>query len=148
MKDDIEIFPCLPENEREVVSILSDANLPTEDLSSKMLKNFLVARKKGGVTAGIIGLEPCGRSGLLRSLVVLPPFRGSGLGKRLVSGIESHARRMGIEKLFLLTMTAADFFPGLGYQVIRRGQAPQAIADTTEFKSLCPESAVCMFKSL
>jgi amino-acid N-acetyltransferase len=50
--------------------------------------------------------------------------------------------------LYLLTMTAADFFLRRGYQVRQRSAAPQPIADTFEFKSACPVSEFCLHKNL
>ena len=97
---------------------------------------------------GAIGVEAHGDVGLLRSLVVHPSHRGQGAGKRLTDEIESFAKRKGIKTLYLLTTTAADFFTHLGYRVIQRAQVPASIAGTEEFKTICPVSAVCLFKNL
>ncbi|MCJ7641717.1 MAG: GNAT family N-acetyltransferase, partial [Desulfobacterales bacterium] len=86
--------------------------------------------------------------GLLRSLVVRPSYRGKGLGKRLTHELESIAQQKSIKTLFLLTTTATEFFPKLGYRVIQRNRAPASIAKTEEFKNICPVSAVCLFKNL
>jgi hypothetical protein len=74
--------------------------------------------------------------------------RGSGLGKQLVYELESFAQRKGIKTIFLLTITARDFFRKLGYEVTHRAYVPASIAETEEFKSICPVSAVCLFKNL
>jgi amino-acid N-acetyltransferase len=50
--------------------------------------------------------------------------------------------------LFLLTTTARDFFAGRRYQAIGRGSVPVALRAAAEFTRLCPDSAVCMTKSL
>ena len=47
-----------------------------------------------------------------------------------------------------LTETAARFFSKLGYQVVGRGEVPQAIRVTREFSNLCPDTAIVMFKPL
>ena len=104
--------------------------------------------EENGATVGAVGVELYGKTGLLRSLVVHPSYRGRGLGKQLTSEIETYARGLGVKTLFLLTMTAADFFPRLGYQPILRSDVPQSIAETFEFKSACPVSAVCLYKNL
>jgi len=62
--------------------------------------------------------------------------------------IERFAQQKSVKTLFLPTTTAAEFFPKLGYQVIQRDRAPASIAKTEEFKSICPVSAVCLFKNL
>lgn len=101
-----------------------------------------------GEVQGGIGLEPVGRAGLLRSLVVHPDARGDGYGTALVRSIERYGRENGIERLYLLTTTATPFFERLGYKQTSRAAVPEAIAETDEFSRLCPDSATCMQKSL
>ncbi len=132
----------------DIMRLLAEAKLPTEDLKMETLKNFLVAREENGTTVGVVGVELYQDAGLLRSLVVHPSCRGRGLGKQLTNEVEAYAREKGVKALFLLTMTAADFFPRLGYQVTQRFNVPQPIAETFEFKSACPASAVCLHKHL
>ena len=96
----------------------------------------------------VCGLECYGADGLLRSLAVDPAYRGRGLGHLLVRRAETEAARQGATALFLLTTTAADFFARLGYESIPRAQAPAAIAQTTQFSSLCPASSAFMRKRL
>jgi amino-acid N-acetyltransferase len=142
----IEIFD---KNDRdEVLRLLSEAKLPVQDLTFDKLKDFLVARREDGSVIGAIGVELHGDAGLLRSLVVHPSHRGKGLGKRLTRQLESFAGRKGIQNLYLLTTTAAEFFPKLGYQSIVRDHVPGPVAKTEEFKNICPVSAVCLFKNL
>ena len=142
------IEPFMETDRDGVIRLLSEANLPTEDLNTQTLQNFLVAKEGNGTTVGAVGVELYGETGLLRSLVVHPSYRGKGLGKQLTIKIEAYAREMGVKTLFLLTMTAADFFPRLGYRQTQRSNVPQLIAETFEFKSACPVSAVCLYKNL
>ena len=135
-------------DKKDILRLLLEENLPTEDINIQTLKNFLVAREGNGATVGAVGVEVRQDAGLLRSLVVQPSYRGGGLGKQLTSEIEAYAREMGVKTLFLLTMTAADFFPRLGYQVTQRSGVPRPIAETFEFKSACAVSAVCLGKNL
>jgi len=135
-------------DEEDILRLLSEAELPTEDLTVDKLKNFLVARREDGSIVGAIGIEAYQDVGLLRSLVVHPHHRGNGLGKLLTNEIEKYAQEKGINTLYLLTTTAIDFFPRLGYQVTQRLSAPERIAGTEEFKNVCPSSAVCFYKSL
>jgi amino-acid N-acetyltransferase len=101
-----------------------------------------------GVVQGVVGLEPAGRSALLRSLAVHPSARGSGYGTALMQAAEAHGRSLGMDALYLLTTTAAAFFQQRGYKPIPRDEAPSAIARTDEFARLCPSTATCMQKSL
>ena len=142
----IEIFT--EGDEKEIIRLLSEADLPTEDLTLDKPKNFLVARGKGGSVIGTIGVEPYQDIGLLRSLVVDPSHRGKGLGKQLVDELPSFGKRKGIKALFLLTIGAAGFFKRLGYEVTQRSLVPAPIAVTEEFKNIAPVSAICLFKNL
>ena len=86
--------------------------------------------------------------GLLRSLAVSAEHRRCGLGIALTRALEENATRAGVTSLVLLTETARDFFEHRGYQVIDRAQAPDAVLMSSEFRTLCPQSAVCLTKRL
>jgi amino-acid N-acetyltransferase len=148
MSNDVKIEAFKRKDEREVFRLLSQADLPVKDLTDDKFKNFLIARAKDGSVIGVIGVEPYQDVGLLRSLVVHPSHREKGLGKHLVYKLESFAQSKGIRVIFLLTITAADFFRKSGYEVTQRDHVPESIAKTEEFKNICPVSAVCLFKNL
>ena len=147
-KEDIKIERFVQGDEKEIVKLLSQAKLPAQDLTLEKLEHFLVAKAKDGSVIGAVGVELYQDVGLLRSLVVHPAYQGKGLGKWLTREVESIAQQRSIKTLFLLTTTATEFFPKLGYQVIQRDRAPMSIAKTEEFKNICPVSAVCLFKAL
>ncbi len=142
----IENFPANAKG--AVLDLLDEAKLPTKDLTKEKMKNFMIAKAKDGSIIGVVGVEIYRGSGLLRSLAVHPAHRGTGLGSLLTRKIESFASRKGIKTLYLLTMTAADFFTKIGYEVTQRDSLPAPIKETEEFKNLCPVSAVCLFKVL
>ncbi|MEQ8234837.1 MAG: arsenic resistance N-acetyltransferase ArsN2 [Gammaproteobacteria bacterium] len=130
-----------------VVELLEQAGLPFSDISEKMLENYFGCGR-GGQLCGTIGLETHDEFGLLRSLAVSPACRGSGCGVALVNALESHAKAEGITSLYLLTETAERFFARLGYTNVSREEVPEPIKTTREFRSLCPETAIVMGKSL
>ncbi|MGB9429174.1 MAG: arsenic resistance N-acetyltransferase ArsN2 [Gammaproteobacteria bacterium] len=131
-----------------VRTLLADAGLPVDDLHDARPSHFLVAREADGAVIGVIGLERYDKAGLLRSLAVQTASHRQGLGAQLTEALERHAGAMGVETLYLLTTTAKHFFAAHGYQYVERGRVPKAIADTAEFKSLCPSTAACMCKRL
>ena len=141
----MEISFATAENENQIKKILAASNLHHRDINPSQLQHFLTV-KDGNDLAGVVGLEPKGNLGLLRSLAVVEPYRGKGLATQLVSKIEKYARTQKIDTLYLLTLTAENFFAKQGYQKTDRESAPPAIQETTEFKSLCPATAVCMKK--
>jgi amino-acid N-acetyltransferase len=128
-------------------ALLRSAELPTEDLHESAGARFWVVRH-GSKLTGAIGLERFGAAGLLRSLVVDPSHRSAGIGVQLVRALESDAAAARVMQLVLLTQTAQSFFERLGYGVIDRALAPEAVRTSSEFRSLCPASAVCMTKTL
>jgi amino-acid N-acetyltransferase len=129
------------------VALLERAGLPTSDLTEAHLAHFFYS---GRPTApdGLIGLELYGSHALLRSLVVAPERRSSGLGSALVDYTEAYAFRAGVQFIFLLTTTAESFFRGRGYALADRLSAPAQIRGTREFADICPESSVFMVKHI
>jgi len=127
-------------------TLLEGAGLPTSDLDSAR-PEFAVVREDGRVIAAG-ALQRFGSSALLRSVVVAEDRRGSGLGQMIVWELELLASATHISRLFLLTQTASEFFTRQGYRVIERSAVPEEVQSSEEFRSLCPNSAVCMAKSL
>jgi amino-acid N-acetyltransferase len=126
--------------------LLERSGLPTSDLESAQ-PEFAVIRQAGQVVAAG-ALQRFRAAALLRSVVVAPECRGSGLGRSIVSELERLAQAAEIKQLVLLTQTAADFFARQGFRTIERSSAPQDIRASEEFRSLCPSSAICMAKDL
>ena len=143
----MKIIPATAQDETALKALLCRCELPSDDISTSHLAHFFVVKDAGQVI-GSVGMEICDEYGLLRSLAVMESFRGHGLGAQLVDQIEKYARTQQTKSFFLLTTTADRFFATKGYQVITRENTPAAIKETTEFKSICPASAVCMFKEL
>lgn len=127
-------------------ALLERSGLPTSDLESAR-PEFAVIRESGRVVAAG-ALQRFGSAALLRSVVVAPDRRRSGLGRTVLTELERLACAAGISQLILLTETAADFFAHHGYRAIERRSAPQDMQGSEEFRSLCPSSAVCMQKRL
>jgi len=127
------------------VRLLEQNNLPTSDLTAST-KLFLL--EEGNDVLGTIALEHEGTEGLLRSLCVSEKSRNTGVGQKLVEFIEDYARQQGVENLYLLTTTAANFFSNRGYGVTDRAEVSSFIATTSEFSSVCPSSATVMLKKI
>lgn len=136
-------------DELSIKSLLTECELPSEDISLTDRQQFLLVRDRGGdQLVGVVGIERLGCVGLLRSLAVSPSHRRKGIASQLVRQAEERARSCGVVALYLLTMTAEEFFAKRGYQRVNRSGVPEEIKGTAEFRSLCPASAVCMMKSL
>jgi len=143
----MRLVPASSMDEPWVRQLLTVCGLPQEDITPEHFQHFWVLKEKGEIL-GTVGLELLGRSALLRSLAVDPRFRKRGFASELAKKAEENAASRKVEVLYLLTMTAESFFGKRGYQKIERISAPPEIQETTEFKSLCPASSVCMVKPL
>jgi len=136
-----------------IQSLLSEAGLPL-DGASEAFEHGVVADADGvvvgadGVLVGAAAIERYGSDGLLRSVVVSPPLRGTGVGRALVVAAEALARGLGIRDLYLLTETASEWFPRLGYAALDRAAAPDGIAGSWEFRFACVERGVLMHRTL
>jgi N-acetylglutamate synthase-like GNAT family acetyltransferase len=130
---------------RTVATLLEPAGLPSADIADP---GRLIIRIEADSLVGFGGLEGEGSDRLLRSIVVVPDRRRHGLGRVLVAALERQAHDLGVERLHLLTTTAAPFFRALGYADADRGAAPSAIAASREFTALCPASAAYLVKAL
>jgi amino-acid N-acetyltransferase len=125
--------------------LLNLHSLPTADVTEQALEHFLVYRDAIGI-AGVVGLECHGDVALLRSLVVADGYVGRGIGRRLVAAAEDLARARQVRSIYLLTTTANVYFELLGFRCIPRDGVPSAIGHSSQFKSLCPSTAVLMVK--
>lgn len=129
-----------------VVHLLERCELPTEGVAD-WLGSFLVAEHDGSL-AGTVGLELYGPRALLRSVAVLPEFRGSGLGRLLVENIVKLAADRGATDIYLLTTTADDWFLRFGFERTTREAVPTPVHASVEFRGACPGSAVVMSRPL
>lgn len=127
-----------------VKKLLEAAHLPFEDIDTHF-ENFIVAAVDGK-PVGAVGVERHGCDGLLRSFVVDEAYRGGGIGKELLDRLTTLAGSLGISTLYLLTTSADGYFGRQGFSVMRREELPATIRQTREFASICPVSAVCMFR--
>jgi amino-acid N-acetyltransferase len=127
-----------------VFALLLQASLPTDGVKEHF-RNFLVAEDREGTIIGAIGMElyPDG-TGLLRSAVVEPSSRNSGIGSLLYRELIDRARRTGIKRLVLLTTTAEKYFERKGFRTTPRSSIKGPVTESAEFVGACPETAICM----
>lgn len=138
----VSIEPARTEDLPAVLALLENSGLPKDGLVEH-LATALVARDDGRVV-GSAALEVYDATALLRSVAVDAALRGQGLGQRLARAALDLARQRGVTSVYLLTETAADFFPRFGFRPIDRSAAPQAVQQSVEFARACPSSALAM----
>ena len=141
-----DIRPATARDAKPIETLLQSTGLPVADLPSA--KPFFLVAFDGNALVGVAGIESLGEAALVRSVAVVPSYRSQGVGRLLVDRIEAQATKAGVKQLILLTETARVFFLRAGYRVIDRAEVPAAVQACEEFRSLCPQSATCMSKSL
>ena len=135
------------EDETELKQFLKTNDLLYQDIEKADLKHFLLV-KDGADLVGMVGLQINAECALLRSLAVRQDYRNRGIATLLVDKIEAYARTLNIDRLYLLTMTAEEFFRKCDFQPADRQTAPAGIQGTAEFKDLCPASAAFLMKGI
>ena len=141
-------FRAASANDRPaLIALLTQANLLTDDLPDE-LPTFLLALDDNEQVVGAAGLDLVDEFGLLRSVAVAPDFRGQYLGHTLVEGVQEAALAHDFSDIYLFTTSAEAFFEQLGYETINREAVPEAIAQTRQYRALCPDSAIVMYQKL
>jgi amino-acid N-acetyltransferase len=125
-----------------VAELLVDNALPLDGVPPS-LSGFLVA-EDGDRIIGVAGVEDCGAYGLLRSAAVARDARNRGIGRKLVERLIANATEDRRRGLYLLTTTAARYFPLFGFVETNRDTVPEAVRATKEFAEACPDSATVM----
>jgi amino-acid N-acetyltransferase len=143
----MEIRTASRDDLEAVRALVAAAALPEDGLEDQFGSGYAVAVESGRLI-GAAGVERYGSYGLLRSVVAAPDWRGRGIGEALVRDRLGWAERAGLEAVYLLTTTAMEYFPRLGFAAVERATAPAEIRASPEFSSVCPSSAVVMRRIL
>ena len=141
-KPDVALRLAVASDREAIQRLLTEAGLPLAGVA-ELLPSLLVAEVNGAVV-GVGGLEVCCDDALLRSVAVAPEWRSRGLGRTLVTRLIADAEARGFRALYLLTMTAEQYFPRFGFEPIDRDAVPAAVRATAEFREACPASATVM----
>jgi N-acetylglutamate synthase-like GNAT family acetyltransferase len=139
----IALLPAHTADLDALKALLQSASLPLDGLGDQFPSAYVIA-SFGETLVGAAGLERYGNSGLLRSLAVAVAARGIGLGRRLVLDRLAAARSSKIERVYLLTTTAAAYFEKLGFLPAVRSEVPEELRASPEFASACPATAACL----
>jgi amino-acid N-acetyltransferase len=142
----IDIEPARPEDVDDVLRLLSGHQLPPDGLRDHV-GTLLVARQDGRIV-GSVALEMYADSALLRSVAVAPTLQRQQLGRGLTEAAIRLAQDRRVPAIYLLTTTAADYFPRFGFERITRADVPTGVQQSVEFTSACPSTAIVMRKLL
>ena len=126
----------------DIKSLLAENDLPTAGVDDHW-KAFVVARE-GRALAGCGGAEIYDGAALIRSIAVVAPRRGSGIGDQIVHRLLDDLKKRGVAELYLLTTTAEEYFGKRGFEKVDRPRVPPQLLRSREFQDACPASAACM----
>jgi UDP-N-acetylmuramate: L-alanyl-gamma-D-glutamyl-meso-diaminopimelate ligase len=137
------VMPAKTDDHSALAKVLDQVGLPRDGLADH-LDDFLVLRDHDGLV-GCVGLELYDEVGVLRSLAVVPEWRGHGLGWMLAESAVARARARGVRRLYLLTETATDFFAQhFGFKTIDRALVEAPASQSAQFASGMGNKATCM----
>jgi amino-acid N-acetyltransferase len=143
---EITIEAARPGDAEAIVNLISTNRLPLDGLREH-LGTAVVARLNGAVV-GVAALEVYTDGVLVRSVAVAPVLQRRGLGHCLTEAVLRLARDLEAPHAYLLTTTAAAFFPKFGFARVDRADVPASVQASIEFTSACPASAIVMRKVL
>lgn len=119
--------------------LLVAARLPLDGLDDN--RDRLWVWDQAGTVVGAIAFEQYGDQGLLRSLIVDPDSRGTGLGRLLLhSGLDA-MRRAGVRHAYGLTTTIPGWLERLGWTEVTKADLPAALNASMELRGACPDTA-------
>ena len=136
------VRPATSGDWESIAQLLTERHLPT-DGARDHLAAFVVATV-GSSLLGCAGIERYGDVGLVRSVAVAEDAGGRGVGAELVRALLERARALGLRELYLLTTSAAGYFPRFGFEPIARESLPSSLQASEEMRGACPASAVAM----
>jgi amino-acid N-acetyltransferase len=116
--------------------------LPSEDVEAH-IESFIGIRDRGRLIA-VGGLEMIEPNAVLRSIAVVPEYRGQDLATLMIKALIKQAVQSRINSFYLLTETAAPFFEKSGLKLTTRNGVPESIRSCKQLTDLCPESADCL----
>ena len=139
---EIAVTPARLDDLAAIKALLAANNLPIAGVDDHW-KTFLVARD-GETIVGCGGAEAYQFAALIRSVAVVPEYRGHGVGRKLVRQLLDRLASRGLREFYLLTTTAEAYFKKRGFKVIDRDEVHPQLLSSREFQDACPASAVCM----
>jgi N-acetylglutamate synthase-like GNAT family acetyltransferase len=146
LNSNISLRPATPSDWPTIAALLEANKLPLDGAQDN-LATYLLAIQ-GQEIVGTAGAEIYGDIALLRSVAIKPGLQRQGVGKQLVSRLLQEAKRRQIAKVYLLSVTAPEYFAQFGFKRGPRENAPAALHASAEFQGACPACAALMSLTL
>lgn len=142
LNTNVTLRQATPADWPALAALLQSNKLPLEG-AREHLHHTLLAIANGEVV-GSAGAELYGSIALLRSVAVAPGLQRQGIGKRLLGRLLEEAQSRNVATLYLLTVTAPEYFAQVGFKRGKIENAPAALKASAEFQGACPACAAFM----
>lgn len=109
------------------------------DFLLEHIKDFFVAESDQGFEGCVALAVLTPDLGEIRSLAVRPQASGRGIGRGLVATCVDEARKLGLRRLFALTLVP-EFFQRSGFALVSLGRLPEKSAAECP---ICPKRERC-----
>ena len=129
-----EVRSARAEDVPRMAELITGEHLPAYGLD-EFLETFFVLTD-GDEVVGCAGLEVYGEAALLRSVVVAPERRRRDEGRLLVEAALSEARRRGVARVYLFTMSADAFFGRLGFREVQPEEFEEAVRASRQYEAV------------
>jgi len=126
--------PARAEDIPRIEALITGEHLPAYGLDEFLETFFVLA--EGEHIVGCAGLEVYGEAALLRSVVIAPERRRRDEGRQLVEAALSEARRRGVARVYLFTMSADGFFGRLGFRKVEPEEFEEAVRASRQFEAV------------
>ena len=111
----------------------------TRDFLLEHIRDFFVAESENCFEGCVALAVLTGELAEVRSLAVRPDSSGKGIGRALVQAAVDQARRLGLKRVFALTLVP-DFFERCGFTLVSLGRLPEKSAAECP---VCPKRRRC-----
>ena len=145
-RDLVRVERAGPADRAGIHAVVLARGLNLDGLETCEATTFVV--REGDRVVGCAALEVYAGGAVLRSVAVADDAAGRGLGRALVPAAIRLARSLRAPVVYLLTTTAADYFPRFGFERVSRDDVPDDVRSSVQFTSSCPSGAVVMRRVL
>ena len=122
-------------NEKDLLPIqklLARASLSKRGIEQN-IDNFLVVESPEKKIIGTVGIEPVGKDGLLRSLVLSSEKWNAKVGLNFIELAVAYGKQKGYENLYLLTNSSLPFFEYIGFKILEEKEIPPHLKASEHF---------------
>jgi|AGTN01.3.fsa_nt_gi N-acetylglutamate synthase and related acetyltransferases len=107
------IIELTADQKPRVLALIATSDLRPEDILAEGTRYW--GALAHDTLVGVVGCEYDGRCALLRSALVLPPYRGQGIAARLTQTLLQAATEMGLEAVYLFSTDAGPYWVRQGF---------------------------------